>query len=163
MKIETSWISKRTGKKVLAYYEDLDDLSKLPQEKIKSICTFCVCNEKFVIVKNHGNWEPVAGHVEKGETVEEALIREVNEQSNMRVLKFFPLGYLYTYGEDIYQARYLCITEPYGPFISDPDSEVTEIKLVEPEEMLKLIDWKDTSLLMKEKSMKIIDKMNLDK
>ncbi len=156
MKIETSWISKRTGKEVRAYFEEADDFSNLPQEKIKSICAFCYLDGQFVVVKNNSNWEPVAGHVEVGETPEQALIREIKEESNMKVLKCFPIGYLYTYGENIYQTRYLCLVEPYGPFVSDPDGGVTEIKLVKPEDLPSVIDWRDTALLMKDRCLKIL-------
>ena len=102
MKIETNWISKKTGEMVYAYYEESDDFSNLPQEKIGSVCAFCYCDGKFVLVNNEGNWEPVAGHVEKNESPDEALIREVKEESNMKVLKYFPLGFQYSHGEDFY-------------------------------------------------------------
>ncbi len=153
--MEVSWISD-SGKEVKAYFEEADDFSGLPQEKIKSICAFCYLDGQFVVVKNHSNWEPVAGHVEEGETPEQALIREIKEESNMKVLKYFPIGYLYTYGEDIYQTRYLCLVEPYGPFVSDPDGGVTEIKLVKSENLSSVIDWRDTSLLMKDRCLKIL-------
>lgn len=55
MKIETKWISKKTGLEVHAFYEETDDLSVLPQEKIKSVCAFCCVNKQFVVVKNHSN------------------------------------------------------------------------------------------------------------
>ncbi len=159
MKLETSWISKKTGKKVIALYEEVDDFSHLPQEKIKSICSYLYFNGKFVIVKNEGSWQPVAGHVEPGESIVEALIREVKEESNMKVLEYFPLGYLYSYGEDYYQARYLAIVEPYGDFVSDPDGDVTEIKFIDPNDTEKYIDWKDTANLMTKKSLSIIEKL----
>ncbi len=159
MKIETSWISKKTGKKVLAYYEETDDFSLLPKDKIKSICAYLYFDGKFIIVKNEGNWQPVAGHVEPGESIEDALIREVKEESNMKVLKYFPLGYLYTYGGDIYQARYLAIVEPYGDFVSDPDGGVTEVKFIDPHDTAKYIDWKDTANFTTNKSLSIIEKL----
>jgi 8-oxo-dGTP pyrophosphatase MutT (NUDIX family) len=141
---------------VHSYYEESDNFSNLPQEKIKSICAFCYYDGKFVIVKNEGRWEPVAGHVEEGETSVDALIREVREESNMKVLSFFPIGYLYSYDEDYYQTRYLCLTEPYGPFISDPDGGVTETKLIEPDDFLRYVSWKDTATLIKERCLRII-------
>jgi len=156
MKIETSWISRTTGKKAYAYYEECNNFFSLPKEKMKSVCAFCYLDGKFVIVKNRGRWEPVAGHMEVGESPEETLVREVKEESNMKVLEYFPIGYLYTHGEDIFQPRYFCIVEPYGPFISDPDGDVSEIKLIDADEILKYIGRKDTSLLMKDKCLQIL-------
>jgi 8-oxo-dGTP pyrophosphatase MutT (NUDIX family) len=156
MKIELDWISKTGKNKRSGYYEETDDFSHLPQEKIKAVCAFCYFDGKFVIVKNGAYWEPVAGHIEEGETAEEALVREIKEESNMKVLKYFPIGYLYIREVDIYQMRYLCLVEPYGPFEADPDGGVTEIKLVAPDELVNIIDWKDSALLMKDKCMEII-------
>ncbi len=109
-----------------------------------------------MIVKNGEYWEPVAGHVEMGETPEEALIREVQEESNMKVLKYFPVGYLYIREVDVYQTRYLCLVEPYGPFVSDPDGGVTAIKLVPSEDFAKYISATDSALLTVDRCLEMI-------
>jgi len=159
MRIETSWISSTTGKSVNAYYEESTDFSNLPKDKIKSVCAFCYYKKEFIMVKNEGRWEPVAGHIEEGESPDQALIREVKEEANMKVLKYFPLGFQYTYEVDIYMTLYFCITEPYGPFISDPDGDVTEIKFVKPENISENIEWKGTDILIKIKCERIIQKL----
>lgn len=163
MKIETSWISKRSGKKVTGYYEESEDFSTLPQNKIKSVCAYCYFNGQIILVKNVGRWEPVAGHIEEGETPDQALVREIKEEANMKVLKYFPLGFQYTYEVDIYQTLYFCTVEPYGPFVSDPDGEVTEIKHVRPEDISENIEWKDIDELIVRKCKQIIIKLGLDK
>jgi len=160
MKIENNWISETTGEKVEAFYEDIDNFSKLPQEKIKSICAFCYHDGRFVMVNNEGRWEPVAGHVEEGETDEEALIREIKEESNMKVLKSFPIGYLYTQGQDIYQTRYFCLVEPFGPFLADPDGGVTEIQMIDSDKFLDFIKWGESAVKIKEQCLDIIQKIN---
>jgi ADP-ribose pyrophosphatase YjhB (NUDIX family) len=162
MKIETSWISQKSGKVVTGYYEESDDFSNLPQQKIWSVCAFCYYDGKIVMVKNEGHWEPVAGHVESGETPDEALIREVKEESNMKILKYFPLGFHYTHNEDRYQARYFCIVEPYGPFVSDPDGGVTEIKLIKTRDISESIEWNGTDVLIAQKCQKILGRLGLE-
>lgn len=161
MKIPNNWISSKTGREVSAFYENVDDFSNLPQDKIKSICAFCYCDGKFVVVNNESQWEPVAGHVEPNETVDDALIREVQEESNMKVLKFFPVGYQYINGQDIYQTRYFCVVEPYGPFVADPDGDVTEIKLVEPSTLIEYIRWGESAKYITERCLEIIDRESL--
>jgi 8-oxo-dGTP pyrophosphatase MutT (NUDIX family) len=156
MKKELNWISKTGKHERSGYYEEADDFSQLPTEKIKAVCAFSYCDGKFVIVKNGEYWEPVAGHVEMGETPEEALIREVQEESNMKVLKYFPVGYLYIREVDVYQTRYLCLVEPYGPFVSDPDGGVTAIKLVPSEDFAKYISATDSALLTVDRCLEMI-------
>ena len=62
----------------------------------------------------------------------------------MRVLEARPVGYQKvtdTNSKTIYQLRYWCQVEPYGPFIADPAGSVTEIKLIEPLEYKQYFDW----------------------
>ena len=76
------------------------------------------------------------------ETVEEAVIREVLEETNMRVLKQKVFGYLEAFEpERTLQTRSVCIVEPIGEFISDPDGDVTEIKLIDPKNVKDYFDW----------------------
>jgi 8-oxo-dGTP pyrophosphatase MutT (NUDIX family) len=159
MKKEISWISKTARHNRTGFYEDTDDFSKLPAEKIGAVCAFCYYDGKYIIVKNGLNWEPVAGHVEPGETPEQALVREIKEESNMKILKYFPVGYLYIREVDIYQTRYFCEVVPYGPFVSDPDGGVTEIKIIDPADIFKFVNSTDTSLSMVPKCLKIIEKI----
>ena len=63
----------------------------------------------------------------------------------MEVLGFIPVGYQkVTDTRDnsvIYQLRYACTARPYGPFVSDPAGDITEIKLIDPAEYKKYFDW----------------------
>ena len=90
-----------------------------------------------------GYWTPAGGAIEKGESIEEAVTREVREETNMRVLKQKIIGYQEVFEPDRIhiQTRSICIVEPYGPFISDPDGDITEIKLIDPKDYKKYFDW----------------------
>jgi 8-oxo-dGTP pyrophosphatase MutT (NUDIX family) len=91
------------------------------------------------------DWGLIGGTIEKGETFEQTLRREIQEESNMKVLSFKPIGYQKVINlkdnSFIYQLRYACIVEPFGPFVCDPDGSVTEIKLIDPKEYKKYFDW----------------------
>jgi hypothetical protein len=39
------------------------------------------------------------------------------------------------------QTRSVCIVEPYGPFVNDPDGDITEIRLIDPKDYKKYFDW----------------------
>ena len=112
---------------------------------MQGVHAYCFCDGKLVIVYSDekGYWTPPGGGIEEGESVEEAIMREVAEETNMRVLTQVPISLL-TISESkklIHQARVACIVEPVGPFVSDPDGEVTEIKLIDPLEVANYFDW----------------------
>jgi hypothetical protein len=37
----------------------------------------------------------------------------------------------------------VCIVEPYGDFESDPDNDISEIKLIDPKDYKQYFDWKE--------------------
>ncbi len=106
-------------------------------------------------------WTLPGGGIEEGETIEEAVIREVEEESNMKVLKQVLLGVQDIFeGENIVsQTRSLCIVEPHGPFISDPDGDITEIKLVDPSDLKQYVDWGEIGDHLLERALKMVRKM----
>lgn len=98
----------------------------------------------MVIVLGGENWGLVGGHIEKGETYEETLKREVLEESNMRVIRAVPIGVQEVTTSDnkvIFQIRYCAIVEPQGKFEKDPAGNVTEVKLINPKDYRKYFDW----------------------
>jgi len=128
-----------------AVYRDLDPLKDLGDTSLQGVHAFCFCGDKLVLVyaPEKKYWSVPGGGIEKGETWEEAVVREIKEETNMKVLHHELLGY-----QDVYeptstrrQTRSFCIVEPYGEFVSDPDGDVTEIKLVEPAELKQYMDW----------------------
>lgn len=136
------------GVEYIFEYTDADSFEDLPLEKCRQCYGVCFYEDKLVIGYNGkgGHWSLVGGTVEPGETLEQALRREIQEESNMEVLSCRPIGYQKvinvldnTY---IYQLRYMCIVRPYGPFVSDPAGSVTAIKCIEPSEYKKYFDWR---------------------
>lgn len=128
-------------------YHDADSFDHLEQEKIKQTYAVALYQGKMVIVL-HGKkqtWGLVGGSVERGETLEECLRREIKEESNMKVLEFRPVGYqeVKIGDREIYQLRYVCTVEPLGKFEGDPDGKITEMKLIDPSEYRKFFDWGD--------------------
>ncbi len=101
-----------------------------------------------MVIVGHGkdnNWTPPGGAIEKGETYEQASIREIKEESNMKVLHQECIGYqdIEIPGEDkiVRQFRMFCIVKPYGEFESDPDGDILEIKLIDPKDYKEYIKW----------------------
>ncbi len=147
MTINSSFIWK--GYVVKVKYYDLDSFSSLPHDKCQQVYGVCFCDDNLVIVRGESGedgkgWGLVGGHIEKGETFEQTLIREVQEETNMKVLKAFPVGVQEVTTPDdntVYQLRFCAIVEPLGKFEKDPDGSITEIKLINPKDYREYFDW----------------------
>lgn len=142
MEIKSTLIHQ--GQTIPFVYRDVDSLDELEGEKIKGVHAYCFCGDKLVVVyaESKGSWGPPGGAVESDETIEEAVVREVFEETNMRVLKQKIFGYLEALEpERTIQTRSVCIVEPIGEFMSDPDGDVTEIKLIDPKDANDYFDW----------------------
>lgn len=133
------------GKTSRVVYHDADSFDSVDSSKTTQAYGVCFCGDKMVIGfgGKKKNWGLVGGTIEKGETFEETLKREIIEESNMEVLEAFPIGYQEVFAEDRYkiQLRYACKVKPLGPFIKDPAGSVTEIKLIDPNDYKKYFDW----------------------
>ncbi len=141
-----STLTNRSGQVLdTIYYEDIDPALNLEGKILQGVHGFCFYGDKMVIVYNadRQSWSPPGGGIEEGETYEHAVVREVLEETNMKVLHKELIGFIDIYGLErtIRQTRSFCIVEPYGDFIADPDGDVTEIKLIDPKDYKKYFDW----------------------
>lgn len=125
------------------YFEG-DPLENLEGVLLGGVRGYCFYKDKFVLVNsNNDHWGPPGGGMEKGENFDQALRREVLEESNMKILNYEMIGY-----QDFYTPRYVsrqtlfyCEVEPVGDFDSDPDGDITEIKLIDPKDYKQYFDW----------------------
>ena len=112
---------------------------------VHHVCAFAFYNNKIVLVYDpkKNKWTPPGGSKENGESVKEATEREVREETNMKVLHYENIGYqkIYEPHRITIQTRSFCVVEPIGKFVSDPDGDITEIKLIDPADYKKYFDW----------------------
>jgi 8-oxo-dGTP diphosphatase len=119
-------------------YWDIDSEADFKGKKIRAARAYSFYKDKFVIVyaESKRYWTPPGGAVEEGETAEEAMRREVKEETNMKVLKHRFSGLVRVVGpgrDDLY-TQSVCIVEPYGDFVADPDGDIDEVKLIDLKE-----------------------------
>ncbi|MFA6414670.1 MAG: NUDIX domain-containing protein [Candidatus Paceibacterota bacterium] len=146
MEIKSTLRSRLSGV-VPVVYRDIKSLEELDGRTIHGVHAYCFSGDKLVIVYSDikGYWTPPGGGVEPGETIEEAVVREILEETNMRVLKQRVIGYQEVFEPHrvTTQVRSVCIVEPVGPFVADvdPEGDVTEIKLIDPKDIKQYFDW----------------------
>lgn len=145
MEIKSTFKGRKGETYNYIYREGFDPMEGLDGKILQAVHGFCFCGGKLVVVyaNDKGYWTFPGGGIEPGETYIEAVIREVKEESNMKVLHHELIGYIDVYEKDrvIRQTRSFCIVEPYGDFISDPDGDISEIKLVDPKDYGQYVKW----------------------
>ncbi|MDO8639082.1 MAG: NUDIX hydrolase [Candidatus Daviesbacteria bacterium] len=121
------------------YYE-LANYSILDKSKIKQIYGVCFYQDQMVIVLNgkKRTWGLVGGKPEKGESIQQTLEREVQEESNMQVLRWRPIGVQEVTnpnGSVDFHLRVVCKVKPFG------DSALR--KLIDPKDYKNYFDWEE--------------------
>jgi 8-oxo-dGTP pyrophosphatase MutT (NUDIX family) len=153
------------GVKYLVSYSDTDSFDSLDKSKCTQTYGVCFYNDKMIVAGNghKKTWGLVGGTIEKGETFEETLKREIKEESNMEVLSYFPIGYQKVIdtrdNSEIYQLRYVCSVRPHGPFVADPTGAVTEIKLIDPKDYKQYFDWGEIGERIMERAIELKEKL----
>jgi len=144
MDIEST-LTNRSNQTLRVIYREDDPLKDLDGKILQCVHAFCLYKDTLVIVyaDNKKYWTPPGGGIEPGESFEEAVVREVKEETNMKVLHQEFIGYqdVYEPNRIVRQTRSFCIVEPFGDFVSDPDGDITEIKMIKPEHYKQYFDW----------------------
>ncbi len=161
-----SKITRRNGQVCdCIYTEEGNPEENLNGAILHGVHACCFYEDKLLVVyggKEKG-WTLAGGAIEPGETWQEAIVREVKEESNMKVLHCELIGYqdVYQVTETVRQTRAFCIIEPYGEFVADPDEDITEIKLIDPKDYKKYFDWGDIMDRTIERALEIKEKYEI--
>lgn len=114
-------------KTVLAYiFNDKDEILMLYRNK----------EENDI---NEGKWMGVGGHLEKGETKDDALIREIKEETGLDVKEYKFLATLYFYNGDYSEVMYLYRVDKVEGTLKECDEG--DLKYIKKEDILSLNMW----------------------
>jgi NADH pyrophosphatase NudC (nudix superfamily) len=87
----------------------------------------------------------IGGTIEKGETFEETLTRELLEEGNLSIKDIQPVGYQKCVdtrdNSFFYQLRFTCNGTKIGEFKGDPAGSIDMITFVTQEEYKNYFDW----------------------
>lgn len=111
---------------VLAYIFKDDEVLMLYRNK-----------EKDDINKN--KWVGVGGHLEKGESKDAALIREIKEETNLDVIDYSFLATLIFINNDYKEIMYLYRVDSFSGEIKECDEG--ELKFIKVKDLLSLNMW----------------------
>ncbi len=156
----------RLGRSLNVAYSESDPLNDLEDKILNVVHAFCFYKDQMVLVLHpKSGWMPPGGSIESGETYEEAVIREVKEETNMKVITQKLIGFQDVYEPDriVRQTRSFCIVEKYGEFVSDPDGEIMEIKLIDPKDYKKYFDWGEIGDRIMNRAIEFKTQYNSDK
>jgi 8-oxo-dGTP pyrophosphatase MutT (NUDIX family) len=155
----------RTGVEYIFEYTDVDSFDDLPKDRCRQTYGVCFCGDQIVIGYSVGRkeWGLIGGTIEEGETFEQTLKREIQEESNMEVLAEIPIGVQKVTdtrdGTFVYQLRFACKAVPHGPFVTDPLGDIVEIKLVNPADIKQYFDWGEIGDRIVERALELKERL----
>lgn len=148
------------------HHVDSDNFDKLKDKLKYKAHAVCLYKNKMLIVKHPewNIWGIPGGTREIGETIEETLKREILEETNCRVINYYPIAYQKVISSKdkifYYRLQYLCEVEPVDKFIKDPAGNINEIKWISPDKFEKYIEDKEFKKIVIRRAFEIFNKNN---
>ena len=121
---------------------------------IKTVLCYIENNEQYLMLLrnkknvdiNKGKWIGVGGHIEKGESKEEALIREVKEETNLKLNSFKYRGEILFVNNDFEEIMYLYTSSDYSGEIKECDEG--ELKWIKFKNIPSLNLWEGDRIFL---------------
>ncbi len=95
---------------------------------------------------NHGKWIGVGGHIEGNETPEQAIKREVKEETNLDLLDYHKIGVILFKNENKTETMHVFISRNFKGDLSDCDEG--ELKWIKKDEIPHLSLWEGDRIFL---------------
>lgn len=155
-----------------ATWFDIDNLNDIPPSHFpfNQVYAVAICEgtrEAVIVTYDNSKDNLSGGIIEAGESFEQTLRRELNEEINATVIDWKPLGYQQVKPTDgssppAYQLRVLAIVSIHTRFVRGHDSggSVTGNKTVPLEELAITIGHGATGEHLQQRAMKLLDSLD---
>lgn len=96
---------------------------------------------------NEGKWLGIGGHIEKGETIDQALLREVKEETGLTLLSYKKRGYIKFINDDYEEEMFLFTASSFeGSLI---DCVEGELHWIDKDKIFELSLWEGDIYFLK--------------
>lgn len=96
---------------------------------------------------NEGKWLGLGGHIEKNETPESALLREIKEEANLDLISYDRRGIVNFYYNNLYGEKiYVFTSSEFGGILSECDEGI--LKWVNIKDVNKLNLWEGDRIFL---------------
>jgi len=111
--------NKNLKEHIIIEYQDTNSFKTIPYEQCTQILCFAFYQNRLLLVHDmHKNrWVLPGGSIERGESFEDTVKRELYEEANVKLLFAQAIGYQTIYianKQPKYQLRFYCEIEPFG-------------------------------------------------
>ena len=96
---------------------------------------------------NEGFYMGVGGHIEERESPEDALLREVREETSLTVLSYQKRGMLYFKNDDYEECIHLYTVDSYEGEVSECDEGT--LSFIKKEDIFSLPQWEGDKIFMR--------------
>ena len=112
----------------------------------KNDCYLMLYRNKKEHDLNEGKWIGIGGHIEQGETKEEALIREIKEETNLDLKSFKYYGEIIFVNDDYSEVMYLYTSNDFTGDMKPCDEG--ELRWIKKSEILNLNLWEGDRIFL---------------
>lgn len=161
MYIHTEEYINPDGKRLKINYSETNPEENLNGYHLAAVHAFAFTKSGDFVLVNHprGGWTPAGGGVDEGESIGDALYREIDEEAGMKVVHKEMIGFIDYEHNKRRHIRYFCVVEPCRVYAGDPDGDIEYVKTVHPDlcDFKKEFDWGRSGDLVLKKALKLFE------